>query len=155
MKRVSPAGSLWLPGLLATLVATVAAGQGKSAGQEPAAELYRCRGANGVIALVSKPDPTLSDCVRVWSGSAATGSVPPFQTPAPAPRPEPAPAAVSAPHAETAEEHDARLRAAKTDILQWCRDHQAPDSKASEKAKAKQLDECIQDKFCTYMLLNP
>jgi len=143
-----------LPALAVVFMAAAAAGQAQVSGQGQTAELYRCRGANGVIALVSKPDPALGDCVRVWSGDAAAGSAPPVQTPAPPP-PAPPQAAASSPHAETAEEHDARLRNAKTDILQWCQDHQTPDPKASAKAKAKQLDQCMQDKFGTYMLLNP
>jgi hypothetical protein len=151
--RALPAWSLWLPGLSAAFIAATAAGQGQSA----AAELYRCHAANGVVALVSKPDPTLHDCVRVWNGGAVNESAPPAQqSPVSSPKSETSQAAASAPQTQKAEDpREARLREAKAGIVQWCQDHQPPNPKASAKDKAKLLDQCVQDKFGTYMLLNP
>jgi hypothetical protein len=119
--------------------------------QAVSAELYRCRTANGGTAFVSKPDAALSDCVRVWNGT--TTAPAPVSAPPSLPMPAPSEGNPTARHVETAEEHDARLQSKRDDILQWCRDRQDP--KAAAKVKAKQLAECVQDKFGTYLLLNP
>ena len=96
----------------------------------------------------------MRDCVRVWNGGAATEQAPvPAPIPGPAPQPESAQGDAPRRHPETAEEHEARLRSAREGVTQWCQDRQDPKTPA--KAKAKQLAECVQDKFGTYLLLNP
>ncbi len=125
----------------------LAIGASMAAEQNAAAlgNIYKCHTATGGNAFVSKPDPSLTDCVKVSDYVASPTEEKSLK---------PDPGTQKMTHIETQDEHDARMKQMVEQVTKWCAD-MVQKRYQKQKERDKERDLCVVDHMGTYNLLYP